>query len=123
MTEAKFVRGEQQGNVVVITPLFTSYSTLSEPGLDSEWTAVEQQLDSPATKHVVIDLGEIPYFGSTVLEWMSLIWKRIKVKGGKLAIARPSAIGREVLDAARFQRLWSIFGTRDEAILCLNKTT
>ena len=123
MSEAKFVRAEQQGNVVLITPLFTSYSTLSEPGLDSEWAAVEQQLDSPATKHVIIDLGEIPYFGSTVLEWMSLIWKRIKVKGGKLAIARPSAIGREVLDAARLQRLWSIFETREAALAYLEKLT
>ena len=123
MSEAKFVRGEQQGNVVVITPLFTSYSTLSEPGLDSEWTAVEQQLDSPATKHVIIDLGEIPYFGSTVLEWMSLIWKRIKVKGGRLAIARPSAIGREVLNAARLQRLWSIYETREAALAYLEKST
>ena len=45
--------------------------TFGEPRLASEWAAVQEQLDSPATQHVVIDLGEIPYFGSTVLEWMA----------------------------------------------------
>jgi anti-anti-sigma factor len=119
MSEAKHVRAELQDKVLVITPLFTTYSTLHEPGLEREWTAIEEQLDAPTTKHVIIDLGEIPYFGSTVLEWMSLVWKRVKVNGGKLAIARPSAIGREVLDAARLQRLWNIFDTREEALASL----
>jgi len=107
--------------VIIITPLFTTYSTLSEPGLDSEWSVIDQQLDSDAIKNVIIDLGEVPYFGSTVLEWMSLVWKRVKVKGGKLAIARPSQIGREVLDAARLQRLWKIFDTREEALASLGR--
>ena len=44
----------------------------------------------------------------------------MKAKGGKLAVARPSAIGREVLDAARLQRLWSIFDTREEALASLH---
>lgn len=120
LSDAKFIRAEQHGNTIIITPLFTTYSTLTEPGLDSEWAAVEQQLDSDTIKHVVIDLGEVPYFGSTVLEWMSIVWKRVKVKGGKLAIARPSRIGREVLDAARLQRLWRIFDTREEALASLS---
>jgi anti-anti-sigma factor len=122
-SDAKFIRAEQCGNVIMITPLFTTYSTLSEPGLDREWSVIDQQLDSDTIKHVVIDLGEVPYFGSTVLEWMSLVWKRVKVKGGKLAIARPSQIGREVLDAARLQRLWKIFDTREEALASFGGTT
>ena len=46
---------------------------------------MQEQIDTPAIKHVIVDLGEIPYFGSTVLEWMVQMWKRIKAKGGKLA--------------------------------------
>jgi anti-anti-sigma factor len=118
MNASKFVRAEQDGDVLVITPLFT-YATFTEPGIGGEWAAVQVQLDAPATKHIVVDLGEIPYFGSTVLEWMSQLWKRVKAKGGKLAAIRPSPIGREVLNAARLEQLWGIFGTREEALAWL----
>ena len=120
MNESKYVRAEQQGNVLVITPLFT-YATFTEPHVASELNQVQEQVDSPATEQVIVDLGEIPYFGSTVLEWMAQLWKRVKVKGGRLAVVRPSNIGREVLAAARLERLWGIFTTRDEALMWLAK--
>jgi len=120
MSESKFVRAEQQGNVLVITPLFT-YATFAEPEVATELTAVQEQVDSPDTEQVIIDLGEIPYFGSTVLEWMAHLWKRVKSKGGRLAVVRPSEIGREVLAAARLEKLWGIFETRDQAFSWLAK--
>ena len=120
MSESKFVRAEQQGNVLVITPLFT-YATFAEPDVATELTQVQEQVDSPDTEQVIIDLGEIPYFGSTVLEWMAQLWKRVKSKGGRLAVVRPSEIGREVLAAARLEKLWGIFETRDQAFSWLAK--
>ena len=120
MSESKFVRSEQQGNVLVITPLFT-YATFAEPSVANELMEVQEQVDSPTTEQVIIDLGEIPYFGSTVLEWMAQLWKRVKSKGGRLAVVRPSEIGREVLAAARLERLWGIFETRDQAFTWLAK--
>ena len=120
MSESKFVRAEQQGNVLVITPLFT-YATFAEPEVATELTEVQEQVDSPDTEQVIIDLGEIPYFGSTVLEWMAQLWKRVKSKGGRLAVVRPSEIGREVLAAARLEKLWGIFETRDQAFSWLAK--
>ena len=120
MSEQKFVRSEQQGNVLVITPLFT-YATFAEPSVASELQQVQQQVDAPTTEQVIVDLGEIPYFGSTVLEWMAQLWKKVKSKGGRLAVVRPSEIGREVLAAAHLERLWGIFETRDQAITWLAK--
>jgi anti-anti-sigma regulatory factor len=118
MNGPKYVRSEQQGNVVVITPLFT-FASFTEPHIASEWATVQDQIDSPSTQHAIIDLGEIPYFGSTMLEWMAQIWKTMKPKGGTIAAARPSKIGREVLSAARLERLWGIFDTREEALAWL----
>jgi anti-anti-sigma factor len=120
MSESKYVRSEQQGNVLVITPLFT-YATFEEPSVATELLEVQGQVDSPTTQEVIVDLGEIPYFGSTVLEWMAQLWKRVKVKGGRLAVVRPSQIGREVLNTARLERLWGIFDTRDQALSWLAK--
>ena len=121
MSECKYVRAEQQGNVLVITPLFT-YATFTEPHIASEWNQVQEQLDSPTTEQVIVDLGEIPYFGSTVLEWMVQMWKQAKAKGGSLATCNCSQIGREVLHAARFDTLWGIFETRDDALKSIGST-
>jgi anti-anti-sigma factor len=118
MNGPKYVRAEQQGNVLIITPLFT-FATFTEPHVASEWATVQEQLDLPEVQHVVVDLGEIPYFGSTMLEWMAQMWKRVKAKGGNLAAARASPIGREVLAAARLERLWGIFDTSEEALAWL----
>lgn len=114
-SDPKFIRSEQQGSVLVITPLFTQ-AVFQESSSSAEWSHVQEQLDSPATEQLIVDLGEIPYFGSTVLEWMSRLWKRVKTKGGRLAVIRPSAISKEVLNTARLGKLWGIFDTRDQAV-------
>jgi len=115
MSEPKYVRTEQQGESLVVSPLFT-FAAFTEPDIAGEWTAVKEQLETPAIKNVVVDLGQIPYFGSTVLEWMVQMWKRIKAKGGKFATCNASPIGREVLTTARFDKLWGVFNSRDEAL-------
>lgn len=120
MDPPKYVRAERDGEVLVVTPLFT-YATFTEPGIAAEWELVRERIDAPETRHVIVDLGEIPYFGSTVLEWMSLIWKRVKAKGGHMAAIRPSSIGREVLLAARLDRLWGVFDSREEAMARLQQ--
>jgi anti-anti-sigma regulatory factor len=120
MEAPKYERAEQVGDVTIVTPLFT-YATFTEPEIAKEWQAAQSLLDSSATRHVIIDLGEIPYFGSTVLEWMAFIWKRVKPKGGHLAAIRPSPIGREVLLAARLDKLWGIFDDREAALAWLRE--
>jgi anti-anti-sigma factor len=114
MSDQKYLRTEQAGETLVVAPLFT-FATFADTDLASEWSDVQQQLDTPAVKNVIVDLGEIPYFGSTMLEWMVQMWKQIRAKGGKLATCNASPIGREVLATARFDKLWGVCGTRDEA--------
>jgi anti-anti-sigma factor len=119
MSDPKYVRVERQGDALIVSPLFT-FARFTEADIAEEWRQVQHELENGDVKHVVVDLGQIPYFGSTVLEWMVQMWKRAKAKGGKLATCNASPIGREVLAAARFDLLWGIFGTRDEAIAWLS---
>jgi anti-anti-sigma factor len=114
-----FVRIDRAGDSLVVAPLFT-FASFTEADLVAEWKAVNQQLDAPEVKNVIVDLGEIPYFGSTVLEWMVQMWQRAKAKGGTLATCNCSQVGREILHAARFDTLWGIFGTRDEALAAIS---
>jgi anti-anti-sigma factor len=115
MSQSPFVRIEQVGNVLIVSPLFT-FGTFAEADLHAEWAVIERRLRDPGVEHVTIDLGEIPYFGSTVLEWMVLIWKRIRARNGRLAVCNCSEIGREILAAARFDTLWRICDDRAGAM-------
>lgn len=114
----RYVRVDRAGDSLVVAPLFT-FATFTEADLVEEWRALQEQLDQPGIKNVVVDLGEIPYFGSTVLEWMVQMWRRAKAKGGTLATCNCSPIGKEVLHAARFDTLWQIFDSRQQAIEAL----
>ena len=118
MKPDRFVRVEQHGSSLVVVPLFT-FATTSEADIAGEWEQLQGRLAAADIKHVVIDLGSIPYFGSTVLEWMVQMWRRAKAKGGNLAVSNCSPIGREILSVAHFDKLWSIFPTRDEALAAL----
>lgn len=118
MSETEYVRTERLGDALVVTPLFT-YAAFAEPALASQWSAVQKLVEDPAVRNVVVDLGAIPYFGSTVLEWMVQMWRRAKAKGGKLATCQASPIGRDVLSAARFDQLWGAFDTKAEALAWL----
>ncbi|HEX5106261.1 MAG TPA: STAS domain-containing protein [Pirellulaceae bacterium] len=118
MSEPKYVRVERNGEALIVSPLFT-FARFTDDDIADEWSQVQSQIDGADVKHVLVDLGQIPYFGSTVLEWMVQMWKRVKAKDGKLATCNASPIGREVLTAARFDILWGICGSREEALAWL----
>ena len=86
MSEGKHVRLEQEGKTLIVSPLFT-FSRFTEGDLVGEWNRILQTIDGQAVKDVVVDLGYIPYFGSTLLDWMVQMWKRVQQKGGTLASA------------------------------------
>ena len=115
MSEGKHVRLEQSGESLIVSPLFT-FGRFTEGELVGEWNRILQKIDGDEVKHVVVDLGHIPYFGSTLLDWMVQMWRRVQSKGGTLAVCGPSQVGREILTIARFDKLWGIFNTRNDAL-------
>ena len=114
MTSTKYVRVEDEGDAIVIVPLFT-FGRFTEADLFDEWRHLQQHLEDSPAKNVIFDLGEIPYFGSTVLDWMVQVWKHAKARGGQLATCNCSPIGKEVLAAARFDTLWGVYDSRAAA--------
>ena len=120
MSVGKHVRLEQEGETLVVSPLFT-FGRFTEGDLIGEWSHILERIGADDVKQVVVDLGHIPYFGSTLLDWMVQMWKRIQGKGGNLAVCNPSQVGREVLLIARFDKLWGIFPSREEALDSFSK--
>ncbi len=115
MNEHKFVRLEEKGDALVVSPQM-AFGHLIDPAVAREWKLVLDRLDDPGFKRLVVDLGELPYFGSTVLDWLVQLWNRMKAKGGTMAACNVSPVGREVLGLARLDTLWRVFDTQDQAL-------
>jgi anti-anti-sigma factor len=115
MTDQKLMRLEQEGDAVIVSPLL-AFGHLFDPAIARDWKLVLDRLDDPDVKRLVVDLGHLPYFGSTVLDWLVQLWNRMKAKGGTMAACNVSGVGREVLSLARLDTLWRVFDNRDQAL-------
>ena len=47
---------------------------------------------------------------------MHTIWKRVSTCQGKMAVCNVSEVEREVLQISKFDMLWPIFNSREEAL-------
>jgi len=102
----------RDGDCLWITPRAIHTDLEATP----EGVALRKELEQAASPRLIVDLSHLSFFGSTVLEFLVLLWRRVGRKQGRLVIFKPSAIGREVLSAARFDRLWPLAETREEAL-------
>lgn len=73
-------------------------------------------LADAAPRHVVFDFCEVAYFGSAMLETMLALWRHVRSRGGRLAVCNLSEAERELLSTVKFDTLWPIGETREEAI-------
>ncbi|HUE69467.1 MAG TPA: STAS domain-containing protein [Pirellulaceae bacterium] len=115
MSDQKLVRMEEAGDALIVSPLM-AFGHLLDPAVARDWKQVLDRLDDPGVKRLVVDLGELPYFGSTVLDWLVQLWNRMRAKQGVMAACNVSTVGREVLSLARLDTLWRVFDTRKEAL-------
>ena len=122
MTDPHYVRLEELGDALIVSPL-AGFGDLMRPEVAREWKLVLDRLDAPERKRLVIDLREIPYFGSTLLDWLVQLWNRMKAKGGGMAACNVSPIGREIFSLARLDTLWRVCASRDEALATLAESS
>lgn len=75
-----------------------------------------RRLADPETAGIVVDLGETPYVGSLMLESLRLVWNELSAHGKTMALCNVQEVARDILRLARFDVLWPICDTRQQAI-------
>ena len=115
MTTPKYFKVDHSGDTLVFSAI-DSIGGLVEDEARVEWDALLEQLSELGAKNAVIDLGALDYFGSIVLELIVVLWKRVSAQGGKLAVCNVSHVGLEILSTAKFDTIWPIVSSRDEAL-------
>jgi anti-anti-sigma factor len=101
----------REGDCLWITPT-AGFARLA---VVPELTELRAEIER-GTVRLIVDLSELSHFGSMMLDFLVVLWRLVGRREGRLVIYKPSAIGREVLAAARLDQLWPIADTRDEAL-------
>jgi anti-anti-sigma factor len=111
---------ENAGETFVVRPL-DCVGNLAGPALKAELDGLLEELRHRGSTRVVIDLQRLPYFGTNLLEAMHMIWRPVRAKGGKMALCNVSDVGQEILRVSRFDTLWPVLPTQEEALATLAK--
>ena len=120
MTSTKHVVTEIVDGTLIVS-LRSELGSLTDEGRDEEFDrTVAQVVDNPEVRNVLLDLTNASYFGSEVLEWMVVLWKRVKEKGGSMALCHVATSAREILTIARFDTIWPIHDNREDGLDSFN---
>jgi anti-anti-sigma factor len=111
----RFFRLRESDGVFIID-IVGEPGSLSGEAMNRQLELVLDQLTGKAELRVVVDFQQAPYFGSSLLEDLLRIWRIVHDGHGTLVLCNLSPTGRELIDLARFERLWPIFPDCDSAL-------
>lgn len=111
-------RMERHGEITVIVGS-PALETIDPTLIEDAAALLLEPLQDQATPLVVIDLGQVDYFGSAFLSLLLRCWKLTKLKGGQMVLACVSDRARELLRVTSLDLVWPIYGTRAEAFEAL----
>ena len=110
-----FFTAEHVDGVLVVAPKRRGGGFIEEESRD-EWPDIFELIEQDQTLGVVLDMHAIDYFGSTMMELMVAMLRRGRKRGVGVALCNLSEAGRGILEIARLDQLFSIYGSRDEAV-------
>ena len=107
---------------VMLLELREGISSLADRSILDEFDEIRQQRREIGFNKLIVDLAQAPFFGSSLLELIRVIWNDLTAQGGRLVLCNPSPVGREVLEIAKFDQAWPLVETRDEALTLLSSS-
>ncbi|HUT11461.1 MAG TPA: STAS domain-containing protein [Thermoguttaceae bacterium] len=114
------IRLIRQSDVTIIE-LGPSYESLDDETLEEIGGLLLTKATVADPPRVVLDLSKTTYLGSTFIELLVRAWKRLRERGGTLALCGLQPYCQEVLRISRLDTLFEILPTRDQAVVAANK--
>jgi anti-anti-sigma factor len=116
------IQTEACGDVLLLI-VNSEVSSLSDQSVLDELEEIRHLRSSIGLRKLVVDLEQAPFFGSSFLEVLRVLWNDVASKnGGEMVICNPSPVGREVLQIAKFDQIWPIVDSRGDALELLCST-
>jgi anti-anti-sigma factor len=107
-----------EGTTLVIAPT-GPVSNLAAQDMLSEVAPLVALVESDECRNVLIDMGKVSFFGSVLLGVLNSLSKHIRQRQGQFVLCGLSQVGGEVIHATRFDTLWPIYASREEALKAL----
>ncbi len=106
---------ERVGATLIVSPQ-RSVTSLSDDAVKLELAGLLELLDAGDVSNIVFDFGNIDYCGSSMLEAMRRMWKSLPQGKGQMVVCRVNNVLYDILHVTRFDTLWPIFPSREEAL-------
>ena len=101
---------------VTILQLDASYSSLDEKALEHVGEVLLAEATYAEPPRLLLDLSLTQFIGSRFIELLVRAWKRVRTRGGTMALCGVQPLCAEVLQVARLDTLWTSYATRSEAV-------
>ncbi len=107
-----------QGSTLIIAPT-GPISNLAGNEIQPEINELLTLLQEDRCRNIVIDMEKATFFGSVLLGAINSLWKQARNRQGRLVLCGLSDVGREVIHVAKFDMIWPIYASRQEALEAL----
>ena len=114
----EFFQVRRHGDVAVIVPS-AQVEHLAETLLEPAAQMVLEPLRRDPPGHVVVDLSDVSYFGSSFITFLLRCHEIVKPRGSELVLAGVNPRIRELLQTTALDMLWAIYATPQEALASL----
>ncbi|MBX9680941.1 MAG: STAS domain-containing protein [Gemmataceae bacterium] len=112
---ADTIRIERHGEIAVVVPS-PEVEEMHETAIESAARIVIRALREDPPAGIVVDLSQVPFFGSVFVSFLLRCHSLAKRTGSEIVLAGPSKNARELLQLLDLETLWAIYDTRQEAL-------
>lgn len=104
-----------QGNTLILTP----QGRIDHASAEAFSAALSSYLAECKSggKPLILDFSQIEYVSSIGLRALMLAARQVKAQGGKIAIAAPTPLVREVFEVCRFNLVISLYDSVNGALV------
>ncbi len=114
----------QLENREALTVIIPSADVRNQPEttLHREAEPVFSSLRTMRARAVIVDLAQVPFFGSAFISVLVRMHKIVRQGGGEVVLAGAGDRAREVLHLTGLNKLWTTFAARADALAVLTET-
>src|SRR5580765_8231052 len=108
-------RIERHGEIAVVIPS-VKVEEMHETLIEQAARLVVQSLREDPPAGIIVDLGQVNYFGSVFVSFLLRCHALARRHGSEIVLAGASEPARELLKLLDLETLWAIYDTRQEAM-------
>ncbi len=111
-----------QQNDVTVIELGPAYDSTDEEVLEELGGLLLTQAATVDPPHVVLDLSNTGFIGSSFIELLVRAWKRLTERGGAFVMCGVQPFCKEVIRTTHLNTLWETFPDREQAVRSLGRS-